>query len=269
MQPTIFLLIGLTILGAGDVSLLATDLQDNVLPHAKLFTRALTVFSFILIVSAQVCMIVGIVRVPVYHADARDGGITSIPAPETILEHLLARVLPLFAPVSLYLVSRRDRVEDIARTLRRAMPTTVLMAIWFLTCFGAMSDNIRSAVGALSLNATVLELSETDVSVNMHLPLLIMSPLIKIPALLAVVSCCLTRKTLDVVSAICVVFYSKQLHVVRDLEMLKMLSIALIFATVAWLCCTLRYCTNVVNYVGGIFERHNGKNQGSSFIYSV
>jgi hypothetical protein len=255
MQPTIFLLIGLTVLGARDVSSIATSVAEDLLPQATLFTRALTVLSFILLVAAQVCMIVGIVRVPVYHTDARDGGITLIPAPETIFEHLLARVLPLCAPVSLYLVSKRNGVENVSRTLRRAMPTTVIIAMWFLTCFGAMSDQVRNAVGALSLNATVLELSETDVSVNMHLPLLIASPLIKIPALLAVVSCCLTRKTMDVVSVICVVFYTKQLNVVRDTEMLQMLSIALIFATAAWLCCTLRYCTSVVNYVGGLFER--------------
>jgi hypothetical protein len=255
MQPTVFLLIGLTVLGARDVSSIATSVVDDLLPQATLFIRGLTVFSFILLVSAQVCMIVGIVRVPGYHTDARDGGITLIPAPETILEHLLSRVLPLCASISLYLVSKRNTVKNVARTLRRAMPTTVLIAMWFLTCFGAMSDQVRNAVGALSLNATVLELTETDVSVNMHLPLLLLSPLIKIPALLAVVSCCLTRKTMDVVSAICVVFYSKQLNVVRDAEMLQMLSVALLFATSAWICCTLRYCTRVVNYVGGLFER--------------
>ena len=134
------------------------------------------------------------------------------------------------------------------------MPTTVLIALWFLTCFGAMSDQIRNAVGAISVNATVSELSETDVSVNMQLPLLILSPFVKIPALLAIVSCCLTRKTMDIVAALCIVFYAKQLYVVRDVEMIQMLNVAFMCACLAWFCLTLRYCTPVVHAVAGLFE---------------
>jgi hypothetical protein len=255
MQPTLFLLIGLTVLGTRDVSCIALSVADNILPQTTLFTRALTVFSFILLVSAQICMLVGIVRVPSYHADARDGSVTEVPAPETVLEHFLARVLPILAPLALYMVSKRTSVAaDVSKTLRRAMPTTVLIALWFITCFGAMSEKIRTAVGAISVNATVAELAETDVAVNMQLPLLIFSPFVKIPSLLAIVSCCLTRKTMDVVAALCIVFYAKQLHVVREIEMRQMLCCAFVFACLAWFCLTIRYCTPVVRTVASCFE---------------
>ena len=258
MQPTMFLLVGLTMLGARDVSVIATSVVDNMLPQATLFTRALTVFSFILLVVAQICMLMGIVRVPTYHTSARDGGITLIPAPETILEHCLARVLPTIAPLALYMVSKKTGViSNVAKTLSRAMPTTVLMALWFITCFGAMSDQIRNAVGAISVNMTVTELTETDVSVNMQLPLLILSPIVKIPALLAIISCCLTRKTMDVVAALCVVFYAKQIHVVQDVEMVQMINVAFMCACMAWFCLTLRYCTPVVHAVANLFEPKN------------
>jgi hypothetical protein len=256
MQPTLFLLIGLTVLGARDVSCIALSVADNILPQTTLFTRALTVFSFILLVSAQICMLVGIARVPSYHADARDGSITEVPAPTTILEHFLARVLPILAPLALYMVSKRTSVAaDVSKTLRRAMPTTVLIALWFITCFGAMSEKIRNAVGAISVNATVTELAETDVAVNMQLPLLIFSPFVKVPSLLAIVSCCLTRKTMDIVAALCIVFYAKQLYVVREIEMRQMIYCAFIFACVAWFCLTLRYCTSVVRIVASFFEK--------------
>jgi hypothetical protein len=254
MQPTLFLTMGLTALAARDVCTLAVSLSDNVLPQATLFTRALTFFALLLLIAAHVCMIIGIVRVPTYHTDARDGSVTKIPAPETILEHCLARVLPILTPFALYMVSKKTGVvSDVAKTLRRAMPTTVLIALWFITCFGAMSDQIRSAVGAISVNATVAELSVTDVAVNMQVPLLLLSPFVKIPALLAIVSCCLTRKTMDVVSTLCVIFYAKQLHVVRDPEMIQMLNVALIFACVAWCCLTVRYCTPLVHMVANFF----------------
>jgi hypothetical protein len=201
-------------------------------------------------------MLVGIVRVPSYHADARDGSITEVLAPVTVLEHFLARVLPILAPLALYMVSKRTSVaSDVAKTLRRAMPTTVLISLWFITCFGAMSERIRMAVGAISVNATVTELSETDVAVNMQIPLLILSPFVKIPALLAIVSCCLTRKTMDVVAALCIVFYAKQLYVVRELEMRQMLFCAFVFACLAWFSLTLRYCTPVVRYVAAFFDK--------------
>jgi hypothetical protein len=256
MQPTIFLLLGLTILGARDVSVIALSASDGLLPQTTLFTRALTVFAFILLVISQICMIVGIVRVPSYHTDARDGTIMSVPAPETMLEHILARVLPVLAPLALYMVSKRTSVAaDVSKTLRRAMPTTVLIAVWFITCFGAMSDQLRTAVGATSVNATVAELSQTDVAVNMQLPLLIFSPFLKIPALIAIVSCCLTRKTMDIVAALCIVFYAKQILVVRDIELLQMLNVAFVFATLAWVCLTLRYCTSAVRCVADLFEK--------------
>jgi hypothetical protein len=255
MQPTLFLLIGLTVLGARDVSCIALSVTDSILPQTTMFTRALTVFSFILLVSAQICMLTGIVRVPSYHADARDGSITEVPAPVTVLEHFLARVLPILAPLALYMVSKRTSVAaDVSKTLRRAMPTTVLIALWFITCFGAMSEKIRIAVGAVSVNATVTELAETDVAVNMQLPLLIFSPFVKVPSLIAIVSCCLTRKTMDVVAALCIVFYAKQLHVVREIEMRQMLYCALVFSCFAWFCLTLRYCTPVVRFMASLFE---------------
>ena len=258
MQPTLFLLIGLTCLGARDVSCIALSVKDNLLPKTTLFTRALTVFAFILLVSAQICMLVGIARVPSYHTDARDGSITEVPAPETILEHFLARVLPILAPLALYMVSKRTSVAaNVSKTLRRAMPTTVLIALWFLTCFGAMSERIRAAVGAISVNATVTELSETNIAINMELPLLILSPFVKIPALLAIVSCCLTRKTMDVVAALCIVFYAKQLNAVREIEMRQMLCSAFVFACLAWFSLTLRYCSPIVRYVASFFDKTN------------
>ena len=246
-------------LGARDVATIATSVADNLLPQATLFTRALTVFAFILLVVAQISMVMGIVRVPTYHTDARDGSITQVPAPETILEHCLARLLPVLAPFALYMVSKKTGVvSDVAKTLRRAMPTTVLIAVWFITCFGAMSDQIRNAVGAISVNATVTELSVTDVAVNTQIPLLLLSPFVKIPALLAIISCCLTRKTMDIVSTLCVVFYAKQLYVVRDLEMIRMLNVAFMCACIAWFCLTLRYCTPVVHAVANLFETPRG-----------
>jgi hypothetical protein len=265
IQPTGFLLIGLTLLSGRDVGLIADSvrLDDDSIPQTTLFTRALTVFAFILLTSAQVCMIVGIARVPTYYTDARDGGITMIPAPQSILEHLLARVFPLCTPLLLFLVSRkrarRYRPQaSISTVFRRAMPITVCIALWFITCFGVMSDRIRNAVGALSVNATVAELSATDVTIDMHLSMVFLSPFLKTPALISVIACCLSRKTMDVASTLAVVFYAKQLHAVRDIEMLQMLSVAFMCSCIAWVCCIIRHCHPLVRVVASFFERHNG-----------
>ena len=264
IQPTSFLLIGLTLLSGRDVALISESVRlDDSMPQTTLFTRALTIFSFMLLVVAQICMVMGIVRVPTYYTDARDGGITMIPAPQSILEHLLARVFPLLAPLFLFLVSRkrcqrRQPVPSISKVFRRAMPITVCIALWFITCFGAMSDRIRNAVGALSVNTTVAELSETDVTIDMHLSLMILSPFVKTPALMSVISCCLSRNTMDITSALAVVFYAKQLHSVRDVEMLQMISVALTCSFVAWVSCIIRYCNPLVRMVASFFERNNG-----------
>jgi hypothetical protein len=266
IQPTGFLLIGLTLLSGRDVALISESVRidDESIPQTTLFTRALTIFAFLLLSTAQICMIMGIVRVPTYYTDARDGGITMIPAPQSILEHLLARVFPLCAPLCLYLAARKrsrrpGATASISNIFRRAMPITVCIALWFITCFGVMSDRVRNAVGALSVNATVTELSETDVTINMHFSMMIFSPFVKTPALISVISCCLSRKTMDVASTLAVVFYAKQLHAVRDIEMLQMLSVAFACSCIAWICCIIRYCTPLVRGVAGFFERHNGR----------
>jgi hypothetical protein len=265
MQPTGFLLIGLTVLSGRDVALISDSIriEDDSIPQTTLFTRALTVFAFILLVVAQICMVVGIARVPTYYTDARDGGITMIPAPQSILEHLLARVFPLLTPLLIFFVSRkrsqqRKHIPSISKVFRRAMPITFCIALWFITCFGVMSDRVRNAVGALSVNATVTELSETDVTINMHFSMMIFSPFVKTPALISVISCCLSRKTMDVASTLAVVFYAKQFHAVRDLEMLQMLSVSLMCSSVAWVFCIVRYCRPLVRVVASFFEHHNG-----------
>jgi hypothetical protein len=266
IQPTGFLLIGLTLLSGRDVAEISESvrLDDESIPQTTLFTRALTIFAFILLSTAQICMIVGIVHVPTYYTDTRDGGIIMIPAPQSILEHLLARVFPLCTPLCLYFIARKrsrrpKAVASISKVFRRAMPITVCIALWFITCFGVMSDRIRNAVGALSVNATVTELSETDVTINMHLSMVFFSPFVKIPALISVISCCLSRKTMDVTSTLAMVFYAKQLHAVRDVAMLQMLSVAFMCSSVAWACCILRYCNPLVRTVASFFERYNGK----------
>jgi hypothetical protein len=264
IQPTAFLLIGLTLLSARDVALISDSVRlENLMTTTTLFTRALTIISFILLVVAQIFMVMGIVRVPTYYTDARDGGITMIPAPQSILEHLLARVFPLLAPLFLFFVSRkraqrRQHKTSISQVFRRAMPITVCIALWFITCFGAMSDRIRNAVGALSVNATVAELSETDVTIDMHLSLMILSPFVKTPALMSVISSCLSRNTMDATSTLAVVFYAKQLHSVRDFAMLQMISVALMCSCAAWFCCIIRYCNPLVRAVASFFEKHNG-----------
>jgi hypothetical protein len=265
LQPTVCMLIGLTLLGFRDIWVISESVavEDLSIPQVKLFTRALTLFAFVNLIAGQVCMVVAIVLVPTYYTHARGGGITMIPSPDTILEGLLAWVLPLLAPVSLYLVGRRGSNHDVPKTLRRALPTTVLISLWFITCFGAMSDQVRSALGALSVNTTLTELSNTDVAVNMQIPLLMLAPLIKIPALLAVVSCCLTKKTMDIVSTLCVCFCAKQLSTVRDLEIIKMLTVALIFSCAAWCSCTIRYCDPVMYGIARFFERNRGEPAGS------
>jgi hypothetical protein len=260
IQPTAALLIGLTLLSARDVALIsdAAHMDDSV-PQTTLFTRALTIFSFMLLLVAQVCMIMGIVRVPTYYTDARDGGITMIPAPQSILENLLAWVFPLIAPLFLFFVSRkrsqrRQPVPSVSTVFRRAMPITVCIALWFITCFGAMSDRVRNAVGALSVNATVAELSMTDVTIDMHLSLMVFSPFVKTPALMSVISCCLSRKTMDITTALAVVFYAKQLHAVRDAKMLEMINVALICSCIAWFSCIIRYCSPLVRAVASCFD---------------
>jgi hypothetical protein len=264
IQPTGFLLIGLTLLSARDVALLSSsERDDSAVSTTTLFTRALTVVSLMLLVVAQIFMVMGIVRVPTYYTDARDGGVTMISAPQSILEHLLAQVFPLLAPLFLFIASRkrhlsRRPIASISHVFRRAMPITVCIALWFITCFGAMSDKIRNAVGALSVNATVAELSESDVTIDMHLSLFILSPFVKTPALMSVISCCLSRNTMDITSTLAVVFYAKQLHSVRDTPMLQMISVALMCSIAAWLSCITRYCKPLIRAVASFFERHKG-----------
>jgi hypothetical protein len=248
MNPTMFLLIGLTMLALKD----ELRKSDATLDEMLTLVRALSVAAFLLIVAAQICMVVGVVRVPTYHTFARGGGILQVPAPATVLEILLAMVLPLHAPLSLHLIGRRRSAQHVSRLVRTAMPCTILVALWFITCFGTMNDQIRNKLGVESVNVTVTELTTID---DKQIPLLLLAPFFKVPALLCIISCCLSGKTIDIVCALALIFYTKQHIAVRDGEMQQMLVVALIFAAFAWTMCTLRYWSWLMLYITRFFDR--------------
>jgi hypothetical protein len=158
--------------------------------HAKMLTliRALSVSAFLLMVAAQIYDLVGIARVPTYHTVGRDGGILQVPAPATILEVLLAVALPVSSPVSLHFIGCRRSANHVSRLLRTALPCTVIVSLWFITCFGAMNEQIQNRLGVVSVNVTVTELTTID---NKQMPMLLLAPFLKVPALLCIISCCL------------------------------------------------------------------------------
>jgi hypothetical protein len=248
MNPTMFLLIGLTVLALKD----ELRKSDATLDEILTLVRALSVAAFLLMVAAQICMLVGIARVPTYHTFARDGGILQVPAPATVLEIILAIVMPLHAPLSLYLIGRRRSAQHVSRLVRTAMPCTVLVALWFITCFGAMNDQIRNKLGVESVNVTVTALTTID---DKQIPMLLFAPFLKVPALLCIISCCLSGKTIDIVCAMALTFYAKQHNAVRDGEMQQMLVVALIFAAVSWTMCTLRYWSWLMQHITRFFDR--------------
>jgi hypothetical protein len=239
MNPTLFLLLGLTMLAMKDQARVShEDVGCGKADQPLMLVRGLSVSAFLLIIAAQICIIVGIARVPTYHAASRDGGILKVPAPSTVLEICLAMIFPMLCPVALHFIRRRTRANDVSRLLRTALPCTVIVALWFITCFGVMNEHIRDRLGVSSVNTTVTALTSID---NKQIPTLMISPFFKVPALLCIISCCLSGKTIDIVCSLALIFYVKQYNIVRDREMRQMLLMSLIFAVFAWTMCTLRY----------------------------
>ena len=252
MNPTMFLLIGLTILAFKDqLRVSREDPMSERIEEIPL-VRALSISAFLLIVAAQICILVGISRVPTYHTAARDGGILQVPAPRTVLEFFMAIIFPLLAPVSLHFIRRRKSANHISLLVRTALPCTVLMALWFITCFGAMNEQIRTKLSVDSVNITINTLTQID---DTQLPTLLIAPFLKVPALLCLLSCCLSGKTVDMVCSLAFIFYAKQYNAVRDEKMRQMLLIGLIFAVFAWSMCTLRYWRWLMLYITKSFSR--------------
>ena len=253
MNPTMFLLIGLTILALKDeLQVSREELNYGKLDESLTLVRALSVSAFLLISAAQICVLVGIARVPTYHTAARGGGIFEVPAPSTVLEILLATILPLSAPGALHFIKRRQNVNMLSGLLRTALPCTVLVALWFITCFGAMNEQIRDRLGVASVNISVTALTSVD---EKQLPTLLLAPFFKVPALLCIISCCLSGNTIDIVCSLALIFYAKQHIAVRDGEMQQMLLMGLIFASFAWSMCTLRHCNWLMVYTTKVFSR--------------
>lgn len=253
MNPTLFLLIGLTILALKDEICVSRDeVNYGKQDESLIFVKGLSVSAFLLIVAAQICILVGIARVPTYHTSARDGGILQVPAPDTVLEMILAVFFPMLAPGTLYFIRRRKSANHVSRLLRTALPCTVIVALWFITCFGAMNEQIRTKLGVESVNVTIATFTQID---NAQLPVLLVAPFFKVPALLCIISCCLSGKTIDIVCSLALIFYVKQYNAVRDGEMHQMLLMGLIFAAFAWSMCTLRYWKWFTLYITNFFSR--------------
>jgi hypothetical protein len=253
MNPTLFMLLGLTILAMKDeVRVSREDVGNGKADQALILIRGLSICAFFLIVGAQICIIVGIARVPSYHAATRDGGILKVPAPSTVLEICLAMIFPLICPGALHFIRRRTRANDVSRLLHTALPCTVIVALWFITCFGAMNDQIRDRLGVSSVNTTITALTTID---DKQIPTLLIAPFFKVPALLCIISCCLSGKTIDIVCSLALIFYVKQYTIVRDTEMRQMLLMSLIFTSFAWTMCTLRYWRWLMLWITNLFAR--------------
>jgi hypothetical protein len=100
----------------------------------------------------------------------------------------------MLAPGALYFIRRRKSANHVSRLLRTALPCTVIVALWFITCFGTMNEQIRTKLGAESVNVTIATFTQID---NAQLPVLLVAPFLKVPALLCIISCCLSGKTID------------------------------------------------------------------------
>jgi hypothetical protein len=252
MQAGCTLLLGLAVLALLDLlRVLDPLLQDNTSSNTQLL-RAMCVTAFMLMLAAQICAFVGIARVPSYHAASRDGFAMHIPAPATLLDSMLAIVFPLLAPIMLYPICKRDNVHRLQPMLRAALPTTVFVAAWFLSLFATMDAELRETFGVdASLDASVERVLAGD---RVELPVVLLAPLLKIPAVLALISCCIAGKSIDVLTALGLVFYVKQKGIVKESAMQDMLVISTIFASCAWTLTTLRYCTPITRCLSRKFD---------------
>ena len=250
MQPAFCLLVGITALALRDMVRITDPL---LVAHESVETnlvKAVSVFSFMLALAAQICVAVGIGRVPSYHAPLRDGSVLRVPAPATILDVMLAVVFPICAPLLLHFISKRQNVPRLQSMVRSALPTTMLIALWFLTSLGTMKDELRTTLGVASVNQTLDELFRGD---RVQAPVAIFAPFFKIPAVLALVSCCISGKSLDILTSLSLVFFVKQKGLVKEGPMVDMLVVATVFAAFAWTFASLRYWTPLMRWIATQF----------------
>jgi hypothetical protein len=199
MQPAFCMLVGITVLSLRDCVRITDPLLVSHEAVETNLVKAATIVAFMLALAAQICVAVGIGRVPSYHAPLRDGSILSVPAPATLLDTLLAVVFPICAPLLLHFISKRQNVPRLQSMVRNALPTTMLIALWFLTSLGTMKDELRATLGVTSVNQTLDELFKGD---HVQAPVAIFAPFFKIPAVLAVVSCCISGKSVDILTSL-------------------------------------------------------------------
>lgn len=250
MQPAFCLLVGVTALALRDMVRITDPL---LVAHESVETnlvKAISVFSFMLALAAQICVAVGIGRVPSYHAPLRDGSVLRVPAPATMLDVMLAVVFPISAPLLLHFVSKRQNVPRLQSMVRSALPTTMLIALWFLTSLGTMKDELRTTLGVASVNQTLDELFRGD---RVQAPVAVLAPFFKIPAVLALVSCCISGKSLDILTSLSLVFFVKQKGLVKEGAMVDMLVVATVFAAFAWTFASLRYWTQLMRWIATQF----------------
>lgn len=252
MQPTLCLLVGILVLAARDTARVTDPEIELASPEAPVL-RALAVVAFLLSLTAQCCLAIGVARTPSYHAAMRDGSVLRIPAPATVVDTLLAIVFPLAAPLILGLgLGAQKKVTCLQSLVRHALPTTCIAALWFLSALGAMDAEIRSTLGLAHVNQTI-----TDVitGAKVQTPVVFLAPLVKIPAVLAAIACCISGKSLDVLAIISLVFFAKQKGLVQDDNIRDMLVVGTVLSSCAWALCSLRYCRFVISSVVQWFGR--------------
>jgi hypothetical protein len=250
MQTGCTLILGIAVLAMRDiVRVLDPSMDETIASHTQ-FSRAICVVAFMLMVAAQICAFVGIARVPSYHAASREGFAIHIPAPATVLDTLLAIVFPLLAPLLLHPICKKENVHRLQPMLRAALPTTAFVAVWFLSLFGTMDAEMRETLGVDTVNAAVNNVLAGD---HIEVPVVLLAPLLKVPAVLAVVSCCVAGKAIDILTALGLVFYVKQKGLVKEPAMQDMLVISTIFASFAWVLTTVRYFTPLMRCVARTF----------------
>lgn len=251
MQPAFCMLVGITVLSFRDCVRITDPLLVSHEAVETNLVKATTIIAFMLALAAQICVAVGIGRVPSYHSPLRDGSILKVPAPATLLDTLLAIVFPICAPLLLHFVSKRQNVPRLQSMVRNALPTTMLIALWFLTSLGTMKDELRATLGVSSVNQTLDELFKGD---RVQAPVAIFAPFFKIPAVLAVVSCCISGKSVDILTSLSLIFFTKQKGLVRERAMIDMLVVAVVFSAWAWALASLRYWTPLMRWIATRFN---------------
>jgi len=258
MQPTLCLLVSILVLAARDTARVTDPEIELTAPEAPLL-RALSLVAFILTLAAQCCLAFGVARVPSYHAAMRDGSVLRIPAPATVVDTLLAIVFPLAAPLIVGLgVGARKNVTQLQSLVRGALPTTCIAALWFLSALGAMDAEIKTTLGVANVNQTLADLVTGS---HVQSSVVLLAPLIKIPAVLTAIACCISGKSLDVLTTLSLVFFAKQKNLVQEPIMRDMLVVGTVLTSFAWALCTLRYWHVVVSGAAKWFNQRRTINE--------